>query len=249
MNIIEVNALKRTGHHAFINWLIFNITNSHQNNLSKYTYNHIEGHKNILWINEGEIGMINNHIPYIEKYQKSIDTLIISYEGITSETKHNPLYSILQHKNINILNFTKHTQITFIREFYNNMTSLTKASELDWFQKLSWDFMNNKVYGEAIYKIYKEQLKDYLEGDKGVLYDKWISDEEYANDICLKILGKPNKYNPLETKGTSSSFNDKKIDVDSLLNRYKTGTMPTWFVKKLMGDIEFLTMLNQALSR
>jgi hypothetical protein len=247
MNIIEINSLKRTGHHAFTNWLISNLHGvKYQEELSKWKYNHIFGSQTILWINEGEID-IKKHPSYIENHIGSIDTLIITYEGVSKEMNNHPIYSITQENKNNNWNIQNHHQITFIRDFYNTMSSLSKSSNIQWFLDHGWDFSKPGPFGDMMYQTYKKLLRDYLENDNGILYDKWVSNEEYANEICLKLTGKPNQYHPLEIGGSPSSFDNRELTLDKILNRSETGNIPTWLMKRVVGDNEIQEMLNKAL--
>ena len=245
MNLIEINSLKRTGHHAFTTWLISNLHDTpYQKELPKWKYIHLLGSQNVLWINEGEIG-INDHPSYIDNNLENLDTVIITYEGISKEMNNHPIYSILQENKYDKWDIQNHTQITFIRDFYNTMSSLSKSSNVQMFLDHGWDFSKSGPFGDMMYTTYKELLRDYLENDKGILYDKWVGDEEYANEVCLKLIGKPNKYHPLEISGSPSSFNDKELTLDKILNRSKTGNIPTWLMKRVVGDSELQEMLSK----
>jgi hypothetical protein len=240
MILIEVNAIRRSGHHAFINWLISNIHGvAYKENLCKYKFNTILGNKNIVWVNEGEDNT-EGCIQYISD-KKHQPIVIISYEVPRSITMNNPNFSILTDKLRQEWGVTEHIQVPFVRDYYNNMASLNKA----------WPIFNN-IHSNtrnlylAYNHLYKGQLKRALNTFRGVIYDKWVSDEEYANEVCLKLIGKPNKFSPLEIGGTFSSYGDGKLKIESLLNRYKKAEWPQWVKDEISGDEELSKLIKQA---
>ena len=239
MILIEVNAIRRSGHHAFINWLISNIHNvPYTENLCKNKYNVILGNKKILWVNEGEWGVKQN-IDFITERKDRMDIVIISYEQITKEINYDPNYSVLTKELKDKWGVVEHIQIPFVRDYYNNMASLLKINNKN---KNPIPFKNS--YPLYI-KAYKGQLKHVIEGIRGVIYDKWVSEPEYALKVCLKILGKVNQYHPLSLGGTGSSFGKGKQDMGSLLNRYKTVKFPKWVMDKKQNDIELNKLIKQ----
>lgn len=235
MILIEVNAIRRSGHHAFIQWLISNMHGvRYEENICKWKYNHIGNNPSVLWVNEGEF-RTKEIIDYISK-RTHIDVVIISYESFTKETLNNPNYSILTDELKEMWGVGKHLHIPFIRTFHNNFASLSKAHP----------FENDKNLIENYLTLYKGQLKKLLTTSNGVLYDKWVSDEKYANEVCLNMLNKPNQFHPLEIGGTGSSF-EGKINMESLLNRHKNINFPSWLTedKNLNKDIRAITnMMN-----
>ena len=240
MILIEVNAIRRSGHHAFINWLISNIHNvPYTENLCKNKYNVILGNKNILWVNEGE-WKIKNIINFITERKDRMDIVIISYEQITNEINHDPNYSILTKELKEKWGVIEHIQIPFVRDYYNNFASLIKASNNN---TISNEIKNSYPF---FIKAYKGQLKHVLGGIRGVIYDRWVSDPEYSLKVCLKILGKVNQYHPLSIGGTSSSFGKGKQDMSLLLNRYKTVKWPKWIMNEIKGDVELSELLSKA---
>ena len=239
MILIEVNAIRRSGHHAFINWLISNIHNvPYTENLCKNKYNVILGNKNILWVNEGE-WKIKNIINFITERKDRMDVVIISYEQITKEINYDPNYSILTKELKEKWGVIEHIQIPFVRDYYNNFASLIKSSTL-----------GNKNEFENTYllwnKAYKDQLKHVLRGIRGVIYDRWVSDPEYSLKVCLKILGKVNQFHPLSIGGTGSSFGKGKQNMSPLLNRYKTIKWSKWVIDEIKGDVELSELISKA---
>ena len=240
MILIEVNAIRRSGHHAFINWLISNIHGvAYQENLCKYKFNIIVGKKNILWVNEGEdntqgcINHISNntHIPIV----------IVSYESPVGQIVDNPNYSILTDELRDKWGVTEHIQIPFIRDYYNNIASINKVWPL--FHK-EVTGVNNELF-LSYNKVYKKQLKRANNTPKGVIYDKWIGDKEYANEVCLELIGQPNKFSPFDIGGTKSSYDDTQLKLESLFTRYKKTKWPKWVIDEIKGDVELSELISK----
>tara|TARA_R110002060_G_scaffold44282_1_gene55670 strand:- start:5 stop:751 length:747 start_codon:yes stop_codon:yes gene_type:complete len=240
MILIEVNAIRRSGHHAFINWIISNLNEiKYEENLCQEKINRIDGKYKILWVNEGEQS-IQDSINIIDDHYPEIDIAIISYEVLTSEIDLNPNYTILDKELRKKWDVTEHIHIPFVRDYYNNIASLMKLYS---YIKVEGDDAYNVMY----HPMYTAQLKHVLNGVRGVIYDKWISDKEYANLTCIKLLGKPNMFNPLEIGGTPSSYNkNEEIKIDSLLNRYKTAEFPKWMIDKINQDKILIKLLKRA---
>ena len=240
MILIEVNAIRRSGHHAFINWIISNLNEiKYEENLCQGKTNRIDGKYKILWVNEGEQS-IQDNINIINNHYSEIDVAIISYEVLTSEIDLNPNYTILNKKLRKKWDITEHIHVPFVRDYYNNIASLMKLYS---YIEIEGDDAYNIMY----HPMYTAQLKNVLDGVRGVIYDKWISNKEYANITCIKLLGKSNMFNPLEIGGTPSSYsNNKEIKIDSLLNRYKTAKFPKWMIDKVNQDKILIKLLKRA---
>jgi len=216
MFLIEVNAIRRSGHHAFIQWLISNINNKlYTENVCTEKINHIHGNKKILWINEGE-WETEEVIKYITE-NKTFEVVVISYEFWEDKILDNPNYSILTPELKNKWNVEKHIHIPFVRNIYNNFASLSKKI----------DFEERKNSFKKFLYLHTNQLKHGIKNNNLIIYDRWIKDENYRDNICLSLLGFKNKFNPLSVGGTDSSFNSG-IKVEDLLYRYKTTTFPEW---------------------
>ena len=232
MILIEIDAARRSGHHAFTQWLISNIQGcEYKDNLCKFKYNHILGNKNIIWVNEGEwdVDSIKSYIS--EKIHKH-QIVIITYEApLPSRLNFN--HTILTDELRKEWNVEEHIQIPYVRDIYNNLASWYKISNLN---------INQDEF-QIYLQIYKNQLKKIINNFRGVIYDKWIADKEYANEVCLKLIGKPNKFNPLNVGGTVSSF-DGKAKIESLLNRYKSIEIPEKFISQITQDKELVEMMR-----
>lgn len=231
--LIEIDASRRSGHHAFTQWLISNLhENQYEENLCKFKYNHVIGNQKILWVNEGYVNVEGNK-EHISKCVNDHSIIIITYEVLHQGRLDQPNYTILTEELRRKWGIKKHIQISFVRDILNNLSSLKKIQ----------DFSDGDLAVKNFLQIYKNQLKKTLIPFGGVIYDKWISDEEYANQVCLSILGKNNMFHPLKVGGTGSSFGDK-LNMQSLLNRYKQFPPPQWTVELIKQDKELMGMLE-----
>lgn len=234
MVLIEIDSLKRSGHHGFAQWLISNLHEHPFNEkILNYKYNHVViGDKNILWVNEGFI-FPEKTIEYISEQKSSINAVIITYEVPWKEKLEQPNHTILTGELKEKWGVKEHIRVSFVRDILNNLSSLKKME----------DFSDEDIEVKYHLQIYKNQLKKALTPFEGIIYDRWISDEEYANQVCLKILGKNNMFHPLEIGGTDSSF-DGKLNVQSLLDRYKQFPPPQWTIELIKQDKELMEMLG-----
>ena len=158
MIVIEVNSIRRSGHHAFIHWLISNIHETkYDKNLCQSKHTWIKGSNNIMWLNEGEHDE-KPWISYINRNIQDIDILIISYESWSKTTMNNPNYSMLTDELREKWGVTEHIQISFVRDFYNNFASLLTRQHHD-----------QDVF-ENFYTLYRKQLERALTTFRGVIY-------------------------------------------------------------------------------
>ena len=240
MNIFEIISLRRSGHHAFINWLFTNF-----NGASYKTQNAIYAHDDklkLLYINEAEFGF-NEHQSHITNNLSRIEYLFSSTETAHAKfsilNKFNPVFTTWQNTDFkDKWGVTDYKRVLFIRDFFNCFASQIKASPIHW--------GTESPYNSGMYNNWKSHASASLEGGYTVFYDKLISDPEYANQVSLDLLNTSNKFNPLDIKGTISSFNKfEKVDLERYLTRYKEVEFPIWFREKVKNDKELQLLLNK----
>jgi len=243
MKVIEIHSIRRSGHHAFTNWLISNLLNTDGSTYyCNYKYTKINDNK-VLWVNEAGLDCAQNRFQI--KYTKP-EYLFLTYENInyTEFGTQNPF----KKTNINSLIFTPYLkercniteviEFTFIREFWNNFSSLFN---------LYPNYVNEKDYKEVVQhwvNYYKLLLKHNLKHN-GILFDLWVKDKKYSDKLTQKILGIDNKVEPLNTAGTGSSFKNSELTLNTLLNRSDQFTFPTWFLDLVYNDIELTNLLKK----
>tara|TARA_Y100000389_G_C17441920_1_gene509133 strand:+ start:254 stop:1009 length:756 start_codon:yes stop_codon:yes gene_type:complete len=241
MKVIEIHSMRRSGHHAFTNWLISNLLNTNGSiGYCPYKYNYIDN--KLLWVNEGEFicSRTREEILSIKP-----EYLFITYESFNYTENENS--KSFKKTNINSLiftqflknecNVTKTIEFTFIREFWNNFASLFNLYPI-YSDKISLNIIQYWI------NYYKLLLKHNLKFNGG-LFDLWIQDKEYSNSLLQKILNIDNKIEPLNTTGTNSSFKKTKLTVNDLLNRSNQFTFPNWFLDIVYNDIELTKLLQE----
>ena len=240
MTIFEIISLRRSGHHAFINWLFANFVGAPYEALST-TYAHDDNLK-LLYLNQAEFNF-NEHQNHITNNLSRIDYLFSSTETAHAKfsilNKFNPTFTNWQNTDFkNLWGVTNYKRVIFVRDFYNCFASQIKVSYSHW--------ENESEYNSHMYNNWKSHLNAVLNGDYAVFYDKWISDAEYANQVSLDLLNVPNKFYPLDIKGTVSSFNlFEKVNLEKYLTRYKEVEFPMWFREKVKNDSELQFLLDK----
>ncbi len=243
MKIIEIHSIRRSGHHAFTNWLVNNLLDTDGSiGYCPYKFNNIQD-GNLLWVNEAEYNL--------NQIKKTISEVRPNYLFLTYENsqyqedgENSPL---IAKSNINNLFLTPYLEeewgvtniitFSFIREFWNNFASL--------FNLFPFYKEGNRI--EEIKQwvsYYKILLKHNLQTSGG-LFDSWIQDKDYANRLSNQLLNMDNKIQPLNTTGTQSSFKSSKLTVENLLTRSHFITFPDWFMEIVNTDQELLELLTK----
>jgi hypothetical protein len=243
MKIIEIHSIRRSGHHAFTNWLVNNLLDTDGSiGYCPYKFNNIQD-GNLLWVNEAEYNL--------NQIKKTISEVRPNYLFLTYENfqyrEDGENSSLIAKSNINSLFLTPYLEeewgvtntitFSFIREFWNNFASLFNL----------FPFYKEGKRIEEIKQwvsYYKILLKHNLQTSGG-LFDSWIQNEEYANTITNQLIGIDNKLQPLNTAGTQSSFNKPKLTIEDLLSRKDQYTFPDWFLEIVYNDLELTNLLIQ----
>jgi len=240
MNIFEIISLRRSGHHAFINWLFANFVGTPYEAQSAI-YAHDDKLK-LLYLNQAEFNY-DNHQHHIANNLDRIEYLFSSTETAHAKfsilNKFNPVFTTWQSTDFkDKWGVTNYKRVLFIRDFFNCFASQIKISPMHW--------EIEAPYNIKMYNNWKSHASASLEGDYAVFYDKWISDPEYTNQVSLDLLNTSNKFNPLDVKGTISSFNKfEKVDLERYLTRYKEVEFPIWFHEKVKNDKELHLLLDK----
>lgn len=226
MRYFNINSLRRSGHHAFIYWLVDNYFNQ-QTSIPNAKISFVKN--DFVYINEAEFGTANTH-KFLNNQSHRINTLITSTE--TTKESIELIPSELEKK----CNITDYKHIVVIRDFYNCFASQINVNKRLWEKEGG--------YPNLMYNNYKSHLNAVLNNKiYGVVYDKWVLGKDYCNQVSLDLLGKENKFNPIEGKGTISSFDNQTKQLNKLLHRYKDFEYPEWFIKKAINDSELNEML------
>lgn len=234
MEIIEVFANRRSGHHLFLSWLISNITNQKDDKTNKLN--------KITWLNDNVCHY--NDISYHAVFNKEI---------VNNEVKEiinkNPKYFFINYEEVNILNDIndensiiynyKPTKIVFIRDFLNVMASKWAVSNT----KMK-EFYSGFQSDESILRNithWKRSAKNYLSGDYiGFTYENLINDIEQRENFLRNNFGKKEIYSISELNGTNSSFNSKNFN-----ERYKEVEFSERFRELVLEDKELNYLLDE----
>jgi len=214
--IYSFYGLRRSGNHAILEWLLYNMGNKgnrvcykvengsekvisrdtafYFNDVSRYTGNHIQLCYDV--ISSYEIGAKDILVTYEDKS--------ISYKLIPSKTN-----------------------IIVIRDILNVLASRIKNSNAKNPRDMRID--------EEIIGLWKEHASD--ENSIKILYEKWLTSKEYRDSICerLNISNFDNTKN-VYSFGGGSSFTGEVLDSkENLLNRYKHIDLPN-NIKKMVCD-------------
>jgi len=210
IDTIEMIGLKRSGHHAIMNWLISNLTHQQVD----YWYKYIRLGGTNFWILNDSSHKIEEggkmFLDTIEDSKTIPDTLLVNYEDtntdyclFNNDKKYKgskSKYEFYGHK------VKLNSRILIIRNFYDNIFSRYLGVE-------------NRIVVEAFYDkrfidLWKKHAKFYLKNkDRCIKFDDWVNNP-YRRDEFLKYNFNINETFGVDNiRGTSSS-NTKGIKKD-----------------------------------
>jgi hypothetical protein len=215
MNLIEITATRRSGHHAMMSWVVENLTRV---KVSHWHYKvTVVGDSQFCVLNEGN-EWIERGIQLLEELKSPINTLMINYED------GDPDYSLVYNNHfykgkfytVNFLNkkITNSYKILFIRDFYNNIASRYHANISNHFpHSYKGDFIDS----------WKKIAREIVENKYHFLkYEDWLISKEKRNDFLLKTFNVNETIGIENMNGTSSSFGEHK----NVLNRFDMVDLP-----------------------
>jgi hypothetical protein len=223
MKQIRIYAMKRSGHHAIINWICkqfdacFDIQ---KNSCEKWNKK-----KFILFSNDIlKPKKVKNYLKNPKEHSE-VSACIWVY-NIEDETIEDSISKLNFLKNICPFDVENAIEIIVLRDAFNLFVSRDRNEEKK-MRVNSEDSVNNFL------KIWKNHAKEFLRITKilknpiGINYNEWFSNFEYRKELCKKIDidFNDNGINDVTLFGGGSSFdrvkynqNAQKMDV---LNRYK----------------------------
>ena len=210
IDTIEMIGLKRSGHHAVMNWIINNLTHQQVD----YWYKYIRlGETNFWILNDSSHKIEEGGKMFLDtiEYSKTIpDTFLVNYE----DTKTN--YCLFNNDKIykgkkSKYEFYGHdikldSRILIIRNFYDNIFSRYLGVE-------------NRIVVEAFYDerfidLWKNHAKFYLSNkDRCLKFDDWVNDSNKRNKFLKCNFNISEMFGIENIHGTSSS-NTKGIEKD-----------------------------------
>ena len=210
INLIEVTALKRSGHHAMYNWLILNLTGTAVDHWYGLTF--ISGAK--AWASND----IKNDPEWKENLVKNAladpnitnpETLFVNYED-------QQVGCSCFDKGVKGFEIVPQNKVYFIRDFYNNLLSRYKAA--------STGLLPEAHYEEKFIEMWKEHALNILNNPKQSLkYEDWMSNSEERGKFLKENFHLEERFYDPKVFGTVSSFSEgEKRDFSILPERIKT---------------------------
>jgi hypothetical protein len=223
MKKIEIHSLSRSGHHPIIFWIIHNISgikfrdgdNKIDHIFRKDQNKYYDEKKNLYYFNH--VNKSNDVFPERYKY------LIKNFENFKYE---HTTDSVIVH-----------------RDFLNLL-----ASRLKIWEERTINFLDNPIdcnfYWKNTLEIWKIHAKNILNHNNGILYNKWISDRNYRDQVSNKI-GIVNSvdnidYVPKHANGSSFIGRVKENDTNNYLNRYLMVDFPYEIIDYISKDNELI---------
>lgn len=229
----RVFAHSRSGHHAFINWLMSNV------NGSSCFYNSVD------WNNKGVV---------TSKSRKKIigkapfTTNIYSFEYFDINDYHN--YSFNEWDG-------EFTDIIFLRDFPNWLASSHKIKPNDKRFYQNWEYFNGKIQMPII-DLWEQYAQFFIDNSSNtnfilVKYNDWFLNKEYRSNLSkkLKINNQDVALKKISEYGGGSSYSKfviRDVDKNSLktYERWKNHLDDDVYVSLLKNNVKCLE-LNEKL--
>jgi hypothetical protein len=207
MEIHEFVALRRSGHHAILNWIIRNMIG--QQSEFKYKITHLAG-TFLHHINEGNFDT-KFSIDYINQNYDKIRNLLVSYEDSDVNfclfSKDFIFRGPLAPNKFPEYKLQLNQRFIIIRDFYNNLSSRIKGNQ-DSINKglipvfdVREDFINKwKDYAKNIVSNKLPHLK----------FEDWLDNPDKRNQFLKENFNIHDRYGIDNIVGTYSSFGESK---------------------------------------
>jgi len=224
LDIYEIFALGRSGHHAMTNWMIKNIIGVECG--LKWKLNVFPEQK-LLYINEG-----NRDTYLMDEYIKICDEdyqhLLISYEdcdiNYTPLNNKSTYSSKISLNNQHIQHYKKHERIIFIRNFFDNISSRLKK---------------NSEYDTKYNDLWKQQARNILnKKQKHLKYEDWLTNQSIRSEFLLDVVGMYEIYDN-NVIGVESSFDNKDY-----LNRFDENLFSDEVKENIYKDTELKELMD-----
>ena len=233
MDIIEIFANRRSGHHFFLSWFISNIIGEKDTKTKDLN--------KITWVNPKSVHINDASYHAFFDFEGTIKE--IGIQALKS-----PNYMFINYEDAGMLPnvsnyFSEHgiktTQVVFIRDFLNTMASKWKVSRGD---------MEQWYFGFEREDIIQDNIRDWKDIAKAYLGGKYarISYEEMLTNPQSKINFLKNNFNKLEMfqshemDGTISSFKNSNFS-----NRYNEIEFNQLFKNIVSSDSELKYLIKE----
>jgi len=214
-NVYLTLAMKRSGHHAFINWVC-------QQNGNITHYNNVVG------------GWENNNLS-IHSFPKKTygggEDICVNIEDFDVDD-----FDKFNFSNFNLIKNSKNFyKIVFVRDFKNWLSSCLKRREFsgvyrDVYEGLNKDYINDRKDNKiSRIKLWEKHINLFTHNPHDfilVSFPKWVKDKEYRKEIASRLNLKftDKGFEEISSFGKGSSFDGTSIsDITKLdvLGRYK----------------------------
>jgi hypothetical protein len=234
MKQIRIYAMKRSGHHAIINWICRQIDNSfdiQKNYFEKWNKKNFILFSNDVLSSKEVKKYLKNSIDY-----SAVNACIWIY-NIEEETIENSISKLNFLKKICPFDMENTTEIIVLRDAFNLFASRDKNSGYE--MRVNCEYSINNFL-----KIWKNHAKEFLRITKilknpiGINYNEWFTNRDYRAHLCEKINinFNDNGINDVTFFGGGSSFDHVKHDKNAqkmdVLNRYKNISSFPFFDKE-----------------
>lgn len=219
MNLYEIVATHRSGHHSMMNWVIRNLTGLQCTWEYKMNILNDSGLYQLNCANHDIPMSLNLYNDFVGLYKE----LIVSYEDtfwdytIWNETKEYKGKLSLKLPESSIVNYKR---IVFIRDFYNNLASRIKANEKQNFITFEEQQIVQFDVAEKFIERWKNQARACVEGKVFYLrFEDWLTSPEIRKQFLRSVTGLEEIYTNSDIVGTHSSFSSDNKDYTNRINQ------------------------------
>ena len=233
-DLIEISAIKRSGHHAMMGWIVKNLYGLQPEFGWKLEFVANSG----LWIwNDVTDYEEHGNELFFNRLDKTLKVLMVNYEDVnpnysffhSSSIYHGPRY-FEKYENISIKNSKR---FYLIRNFYDCLSSRRKQT-IDNIHPI--DYKKNYV------DIWKRQAKAVLENPKNSLrFEDLVLDLPVCEEFLFNHFGISQKFRIDEVKGRNSSFGDDK----NYMNRLDQSSLEEDLIEIIKNDNELHYLIGK----
>jgi len=217
-------AMKRSGHHAFLNWLASGLGSA------KHINNAVDGREERKWLCPRHSG---GEVNYFGDFDEDHYDLIVSLEDFDIDD-----WSRFRFEKFSTYRGAKSiTVIVLVRDFRNWLASCLQRRESpdgrDVYDGLTSPYLNDrKVWKPPRIDLWLKQARELTEekmipSSKVVSFDRWFQPEDYRETLCreLNVFPVDSSRHSVSHFGGGSSFDKKNMDgfatQMAVLSRYK----------------------------
>lgn len=243
MNIFEIFATKRSGHHAVISWMVKNLTGMNLSLHRKDENGNIQNFKT-EYVNKKVFHWndANNNQPYGLKLFNGfrengfVENLIVNYEDVFSDYsffyKNEKFVGPFGEDRFDDINVKGTNRLLIMRDFYNCLASRYKQNQ---------DGIYPHDYSTLYINLWKENAKFALNNPKFFIrYEDWISDSKVRNDLLFRYFNSYEIFEPKTIQGRTSSFENNDYN-----KRFSQIDLPNDVKQIIKNDVELHFLIEK----